>query len=346
MPYRLSAVLFSLLPALAVAQSTSPALPSPKPEIQHPPASESGRPVVYKPSIEPLEAVFAASNRPWAFANVRIDYDAAGNAVDVDLFAPSGDEALDLAIRAWAAETRISPVSQPLQDAVLPFVFFSEDVLCESEEAQGPSCLRDYGPRDFDAPLLRPLDISLLALWGADEQVLEAYFEHDANGRLSHLSITRSAGGIGYGLGRRMDALRLRNVSAAGYGRLRLRLIGVADAREAATKAGDDVVLVRMTRPGDARLLVRKSLLESRLSVFQQMMPPKVLGDVAVARIFHDAGGTIVRIQPLATPGQDLRTLQSVLDALLMEAQLVKTPGRAGSLQVMIYPDGSVLPPE
>ncbi len=315
------------------------------PEQQIVPASD--RALVHRPSIEPLEAAFGASGRPWAFPKVLVDYDADGNVVGVTLSTPSGDETLDLVIRAWAAETRIAPADHPRR-MLLPFHFLTEDLLCESEAQRGPSCLRDFGRSDFEAPLLSALDISLFALWGGDEGLLEMYFEHDATGRLSDLSVTRSAPGMAHRLHRQMDMLRVRNVSAPGHGRLRLRLVAVADAREAeaAMKAGDDVVLVWKTRPGDDRLLVSKTRLESKLAVRQHFAPPNVPGDVHRVRIFHDAEGRIVRLVPVARPGENAAALQSMMDDLLLDMFLEKPPGRAGSLRAQIYPDGSVLPVE
>lgn len=327
--------------ALAFAQSAASALEPPDSDTQRLPTPVIDRALVHKPPIEPLQAAFDASKLPWVFVRATVDYDAVGNAVNVTLSAPSGDKALDLAILNWATETRITPANHPLQYAELPFEFFSQDVLCESEEERRPSCLHDFGPDDFDGPLLKPIDLSIFALWGGDEALLEMYFEYDASGKLSHLFIAQPVSGRGF---IRKDALRLRAVSTSGYGRLRLRLIAVADAREAAMKTGDDVVLVWKTRSGDERLLVDKDITESRLSIMQIRLPANVLGDVRVAQIFHDAMGRIIRIEPVMKPGDDPKALQSVMDELLKGVRLKKVPGRAGSLQAKVYPDGSVIP--
>jgi hypothetical protein len=342
MPYRAFALSLLWLPALAAAQSTSSAPAAPMPEQEVVPASD--RALVHRPSIEPLEAAFGASGRPWAFAYVNVDYDANGDTLGVILLDSSGDAALDLAIQAWAAETRIAPGSAPRARGAFPFSFLSEDLICAPEAPESASCQRDYGPGDFEGSLFSPLDISVLTPLISGEQLIELYFEHDASGRVSWAS-GQSRGAIPHGITTRSGSLR-RKTGASGYGRLRVRLVAVSDAREAAMHAGEDVVLIWKTEPGDPRLLVRKTWLESRLSVRQHFAPPNVPGDVHRVRIFHDAEGRIVRLVPVARPGENAAALQSMMDDLLLDMFLEKPPGRAGSLQAQIYPDGSVLPVE
>jgi hypothetical protein len=343
MPYRALALSLSLLPALAVAQSTSSAPATPMP-VQQQVVPASDRALVHKPSIEPLEAAFGASGRPWAFAYVHVDYDANGDALGVILIDSSGDETLDLAIQAWAADTRIAPGSAFRARGAFPFSFLSEHLTCAPEAPESTSCLRDYGPGDFEGPVFSPLDISLFTPLISGEQVIELYFEHDASGRVSWAS-GPSRGAIAHSITKRIESLRLKTGSS-GYGRLRVRLVAVSDAREAAMYAGQDVVLIWKTEPGDPRLLVRKTWLESRLAVRQQLAPPNVPGDVHRVRIFHDAEGRIVRLAPVARPGENAAALQSMMDDLLLDMHLEKPPGRAGSLRAQIYPDGSVLPVE
>lgn len=298
-----------------------------------------------KPPIDSLSAAFAASGLRWAFARVLIDYEADGIPFKSFLSASSGDEALDAAIQAWALHTRVSPDSRGRMRVAQPFFFIVEDIECQAEEPRDPHCLRDYSLRDFAESLMSPLDISLFALWGADEAEFEIYFDHDASGKLTRAGSPMLIDDPLRNLMVRLRSARI-DAASAGVGRLRFRVVAVADEREAAMKAGDDVILIWKTPPGDDRVLVNKRVVESRLSILQQIVPVNVPADVSVARIAYDADGVITGVASVRKTAGDPAKLQSMLDDLLLGLKLKERPAQAGRREVKVYPDGSVLPVE
>jgi len=330
--------------ALVSASSFAQRAPEKTPEDwQQPNVIEQPRRMVRKPAMEAIESAFSATDLPWAFVIARIDYDSSGSPIGVTLDPPTGDAALDSAIRAWAEQSRVSPGRLPRERFNQQFVLLSEAVNCEGVDAPDSSCARDYRLRDIEGSLLSPLAISMFAMWSEDEAEITLYFEHDASGRLLRLVPNYSRGPIPFSDWILDKDVRLKTTHR-GYGRLRFRLAFVSDAREARSKAGDDVVAIWKTSDNDRRLLVDKGHVQSQIAIHQQMLPANVPGDPVRLRIDFNAQGLVVGIEPETRDGEDPAQLRAMLESLLLEARVKSRPRGAGSRRVTLYPDGSVLP--
>lgn len=342
---RILLFLLLLIPSVVSAQQARyPAPPPTVPAGSLGPSRYGERPIlVVKPPVESLHPVFGTTDLPWAHVVTQVNYDDDGRPVDAKILSASGDASLDDAVLVWVKGTRISPGAKSGLPLYIPFWFIGEDVECTDIETPGPTCLRNYRIRDFDKPLLNPSQISSFALWGGSDAAVDVYFEHNASGKLSRI-VSLMEGGRSYDSKWRGDDDVTLTTSNAGYGRVRYRLIAVSNEQEAVSRAGDDIVLVWRTAENDERLLIDKFLIQSILSVRQQMLRAHVPVDVVYARIFYNADGMVLKAEPEPKQGQDPARLRSAIEPLLLERALKVRPGRAGSRRVKIYPDGSVLP--
>lgn len=221
MTLRTTALLLALLPAFALAQTTSPQAPAK-------PAGAQPRPaLVSRPSLEPVQQAFLASRAPSVHVVLVLEYDANGVPTGFALDPPSGNAGLDAAILEWGRQVRLTPGKAGR--GRLPFDLINDEL---DGALPVPPDLKPI-PADRIAlrPSLQPLSQALGAA-GAASARYEFLLFFDADGRVIDAAIAAGARNDGVDRNAVEWARQVRlKPGAAGAGRFTVDVLASGNAR-------------------------------------------------------------------------------------------------------------------